>query len=71
MKYPITQEQDKKIMEHLRINAWGHIYYKILTPQQRELMKRDNEFQRYVALKAEEHFKSMANKLGLSALLED
>ena len=68
--YPITDKQRKRIEKHL-VNSWDHIYSKILTPQQRRLMKKDRDFEKRVCFEMEDSYKGMANEFGLSALLDE
>jgi Spy/CpxP family protein refolding chaperone len=66
----ITKEQDQKIKTYLP-KTWDHIYLKILTPEQRKLMKDDKQYQKSICFQMEEYYKGLSNEFGLSALLDD
>ena len=66
----ITKEQDQKIKQYLP-KTWDHIYLKILTPEQRKLMKDDKQYQKSICFQMEEYYKGLSNEFGLSALLDD
>jgi hypothetical protein len=66
----ITKKQNKLIKDYL-VSTWDSIYDKILTSQQRKLMKKDKDFQKNICFDMEEYYKSMADEFGLTALLDE